>query len=177
MKIPVEQANRLKRYFLNADPFLWGVLSAKNKKKRILELQQSGLVTDYAKGSNPTYVKINRDLLLQLGIEGILEQIVVPRIQEGFKPEILRYFRECWEQGITPELVYLVRNKLYRKQTFTTIIPAEVYDGGSVDSPVVGYRDAAYIFVRITRQFNIIEGWTVFAGLWFEEIELILTEE
>jgi hypothetical protein len=174
MQIPRDQAEKLKRYFINADPFLWGVLAAKNKKGRLKELKGMGFLAAYKAGVNPVYTKINRDLLVELGIEGILNQIVVPRIQEVFRPDTLRSFRDCWEQGITPGLDYLVKNKLYRKWTFTSIIPAEVYDGWTADSLVVGYRDPAYIFVRIERQYNVIEGWTMFAGLWFEEIEPLL---
>jgi hypothetical protein len=171
----IEQDNKLKRYFLNADPFLWGILAEKNKKKRLKELKQMGFLAKYSEGSNPIYTKINQDLLVELGIKGILEQIVIPRIRKGFKVEILRYFRDCWEQGRTPEVDYLMRNKLYRRQAFTSIVSSEVREGWAVDAPIVGYRDAAFIFVRITREFNVIEGWTVFAGLWFEEIEPLLS--
>jgi hypothetical protein len=174
MEIPREKAERLKRYFTNADPFLWGVLAAKNKKKRLEELKGMGFLATYAPGGNPIYTRINRDLLVELGIEGILSKIVVPRVQEGFRPEVLRYFRDCWEQGITPGVDYLVKNELYRKYTLTSVRSAEVYEGWGADTHVAGYRYPAYIFVHIERQYNVIEGWTVFAGLWFEEIEPLL---
>ncbi|MGA2671208.1 MAG: hypothetical protein ABSF21_07350 [Dehalococcoidia bacterium] len=174
MIIPQEQAEKLKRYLINADPFLWGVLVAKNKKGRLKELKQLGFLATYSEGANPIYTKINKDLLVELGITGILEKIVVPRIQNGFKQEILRYFRDCWEQGQTPDLNYLVKNKLYHKQTIITVTTEEVYDGWGVNPPVVGHKDPAFIFVQIDRQNNFVERWTVFAGLWFEEIEPLL---
>jgi hypothetical protein len=174
MNITKEQAAKLGKYFINAAPFLWGVLRAKNKKGRLKELQEMGLLAIYSKGSNPIYTKINRDLLVELGITGILEKIVVPRIQKGFSQETLRYFRDCWEQGQTPDLNYLVKNKLYRKRTFITLTEKEQYDDWSKLPPVVGYKDAAFIFVQIETQHNFVERWTVFAGLWFEEIEPLL---
>ena len=174
MEIPREQAEKLGRYFMNASPFLWGVLKEKNKKGRLKELQEMGFLKAYVAGSNPIYTKINRDLLLELGIAGILEKIVIPRVQQGFAPEVLRRFRDSWMAGETPDLDFLVRNKLYRKTTMITVRTGEVRDDWAIDAPIVGYRDPAYIFLLIERQFNVIEGWTVFAGLWFEEIEPLL---
>lgn len=163
------QIRKLSRYFLNADPFLWGVLRSKNKKGRIKELQDSGYLSAYTKGSNPIYTRINRDLLLELGITGILKKIVEPRIQELFTLEDLRYFRDCWEQGQTPELKYLQKNKLYGKH----ILDREIREGFG-ENKVTGYRDPAFIFVQIETQFNLVQRWTVFAGLWFEEIEPLI---
>ena len=107
-------------------------------------------------------------------VDGILEKIVIPRIQNSFSQETLRYFRDCWEQGQTPDLKYLVKNKLYRKHTFTSLPTEEVYDDWTSLPPVVGYKDPAFIFVQIETQHNFVERWTVFAGLWFEEIEPLL---
>jgi hypothetical protein len=174
MNIAPEQAEKLGKYFLNADPFLWGVLVAKNKKERLQELKQMGFLTNYAPGGNPVYTKICRDLLLELGIEGILSKIVVPKIQSIFDQEILRYFRDCWGGGQTPDLKFLVKNKLYRPTNIFLPNEPEKYDDWSHLPPVVGYRDPAFIFVQINVQHNFIERWTVFAGLWFEEIQRLL---
>jgi hypothetical protein len=171
MNIAREQEEKLGKYLINADPFLWGVLTAKNKKGRLKELKDMGYLNIYSEGSNPIYTKINRDLLVELGITGILEKIVVPRIQQCFNQETLRYFRDCWEQGQTPDLNYLVKNKLYRKRTFISSPTQEVYDNWTSVPPVAGYKDPAFIFVQIETQHNFVERWTVFAGLWFEEIE------
>jgi hypothetical protein len=172
MDLSTEQSAKLGKYFINADPFLWGVLQSKNKKGRLVELKQMGFLDIYSEGSNPIYSKINRDLLVELGITGILEKIVVPRILNRFDLETLRYFRDCWEQGQTPDLNYLINHRFYRKRTF--LAQAEVYDNWSSLPPVVGYKDLAFIFVQIETQHNFVERWTVFAGLWFEEIEPLL---
>jgi hypothetical protein len=174
MDITREQAGKLGRYFINADPFIWGVLQAKNKKGRLKELREMGFLAIYSEGSNPIYSKINKDLLVELGIAGILEKIVVPRIQSSFSQETLRYFRDCWEQGQTPDLNYLVKNKLYRKKTLISLTTPEVYDSWDASPPIAGYKDPAFIFVQIETQHNFVERWTVFAGLWFEEIEPLL---
>ena len=169
MQIPREQADKLKRYFINANPFLWGVLEAKNKKGRLQELRNHGFLMGYSEGSNATYNKVTQDLLVELGIEGILERIVVPKITNGFTPEVLRYFQRCWEQGQTPDLKYLKQNKLYRTRRLGS---EHVYDSRwRSNPPIVGYKDPAFIFVQIDTQHNFVERWTVFAGLWFEEIE------
>jgi len=167
MVMPREQAEKLKRYFINADPFLWGILENKNKKGRLQELKKLGFLKGYSDGSNPTYNKVNQDILVELGIEGILERIVIPRVCNIFAPEDLRYFRRCWEQGQTPDMKYLKERRLYLRRAFSEHI---VY--GKRDEPsVVGYKDPAHIFVQIDTQHYFVERWTVFAGLWFEEIE------
>jgi hypothetical protein len=175
MDISREQADKLNKYFINADPFMWGVLQAKNKKGRLEELKQLGFLATYSEGGiQKIYSKINSDLLVELGIKGILEKIVIPKIQNGFGPEILRYFRDCWEQGQTPDLNFLNKNKLYHNQNFFTLTSQEVYDSFGPNPPVVGYKDPAFIFIQIDVQHNFVERWTVFAGLWFEEIEPLL---
>jgi hypothetical protein len=174
MEITPEQSYKMGRYFINADPFLWGVLKSKNKKGRLKELQDVGFLSIYSKGSNPIYSKINRDLLVEAGIAGILEKIVVPGIRYLFSQDTLRYFRDCWTQGQTPDIKYLTNNKLYHKQTFFTLRHPEVIEGFG-PGVVAGYKDPAFIFVQIQTQYNFVERWTVFGGLWFEEIEPLLS--
>jgi len=167
MQMTNEMEEKLKRYILNADPFLWNILSAKTKKERIIELQGLGSLKEYSLKSNYIYKKINHDLLVELGPDGIIEHIVVPCLMGQFKPEMLQYFRRCWREGDLPSLNYLKENKLYRRHIFTE---EAVRDGIGTDQ-VVGHKDRAFIFVQIDTQHEFIERWTVFAGLWFEEIE------
>lgn len=175
-----EHTEKLKRYFINADPFLWGVLQAKNKKGRIQELKKLGFLKDYADSSNATYNKINQDLLVELGIYGIIEHIVVPRVTNIFASEVLQYFHRCWDQGQNPDMKYLIEHKLYQRRTFTD---GEIHEsrGFQFDRKgfgrvfrVVGHKDPAQLFVQIDTQHTFVERWTVFAGLWFEEIEPFL---
>jgi hypothetical protein len=163
-----ETKEKLKRYLINSDPFFWNVLENKNKKGRLRELKTLGFLTNYSDRSNFTYSKISQDLLVELGVEGVLERIVVPKVKALFKPDILQYFRRCWEQGQTPTLDYLKRQRLYRKHHFTN---EATYDDGWKVPPVVGHKEPAFVFVQIDTQHDFVERWTVFAGLWFEEIE------
>ncbi len=167
VEIPKERAERIRRYFINADPFLWGVLETKNKKERLKEIKGLGFLKGYSEGGNPTYSKINQDLLVELGIDGILERLVLPRVLCQFSPEVLGYFRRCWEQGQTPDIKYLKEHKLYQRH----LLLDEFYDRG--ESRVAGHKDPAHIFVQIDTQHGFVERWTVFAGLWFEDIEPI----
>jgi len=177
MRLSKEQEEKLKRYFINADPFLWGVLEARNKKGRIRELKKQGFLENYSEGSSATYSKINRDLLVELGIEGILERIVVPRVTSAFAPDVLSYFNRCWDHGQNPDMKYLVDHQLYRKWRLGDKM---TYEGAGFQCDVtgfgrvyrvVGYKDPAQLFAQINTQHNFVERWTVFAGLWFEEIE------
>lgn len=164
MNIGKEQAEKLKRYFLNADPILWGVLETRNKKNRLKEIKNLGFLVDYSNGVNPTYDKINQDLLVELGIEGILDHIVVPQVLKRFNKEVLSALRRNWEQARTPDKKYLKEKKLYRPRRF---FPRDEWEGNRLAQP----KDPAHIFVQINTQFDYVERWTVFAGLWFEEIE------
>jgi hypothetical protein len=38
-------------------------------------------------------------------------------------------------------------------------------------------KDPALIFVDINQQLNFVDHWTVFAGLWFETIDPLLSSE
>jgi hypothetical protein len=167
LDIPREKKDKLKRYLLNADPFLWNVLESKNKKGRIQELKAMGFLAGYSDKGNPNYSRINQDLLVEIGIEGIIEFIVVPRVKALFTEEVINYFRRCWEQGQTPPLDYLRKQGLYRRRYGTR----EVYDDSWTSSPPAGYKDPSFVFVQVETQANFVERWTVFAGLWFEEIE------
>ena len=172
LEIPRETKDKLKRYLINADPFLWNVLEGKNKKERLKELKAIDYPTGYSKTANPNYSKINQDLLVEIGIEGILERIVVPRVRILFTSEIISYFRRCWEQGQTPTIDFLRKNGLYRRRYSRR----EVYEGrfDFYDEPPTGYKDPSFVFFQIETQHNFVERWTVFAGLWFEEIEPLL---
>ena len=174
LEIPRATRDKLTRYLLNADPFLWNILAARNKKKRLAELKEIGFLKNSHESSAYTYAKLNQDLLVELGIEGIIERIVVKRVEQLFDSEIRKYFRRCWEQGQTPDLKYLIKNKLYHQRTFFSVTQPEVREAFTLDPVVVGYKDPAFVFVQIETQHNFVERWTVFAGLWFEEIEPLL---
>ncbi len=170
MNIGKDQAEKLKRYFINADPFLWGVLETRNKKKRLKEIKELGFLSDYSEGSNPTYSKVNQDLLVELGIEGILERIVVPQVRNRFDKDVLSTLRRNWEHGRTPDKKYLEDNNLYKTHRFTWREERE-------DKRPLTPKGPAHIFLQIHPQHEFVERWTVFAGLWFESIEPLLDTE
>lgn len=170
MNLGRDQAEKLKRYFINAEPFLWGVLEARNKKSRLKEIKALGFLSGYSEGSNATYNKINQDLLVELGIDGILERIIVPQVRKRFDPEILHSLRRYWEQGCTPDRKYLEEKKLYQRRR---IVWREEWE----DKRQLIPKGQAHIFLQIHTQFDYVERWTVFAGLWFEEIEPALAQE
>jgi hypothetical protein len=169
MDIPRVQAEKLKRYLINADPFLWNVLDANNKKGRIKEIKAMGFLTSYSESSNPLYSKVNQDLLAEIGIDGILEKIVVPAVLKRLGKEVLRDFRLRWEQGQAPAKEYLKAKNLYRDHRFGGLDRWE-------EKRLLAPRESAFIFVEINTQYDYVERWTVFAGLWFEEFEPLLDQ-
>jgi len=169
MEIKKDIADMLKRFFLNANPFLWGVLEGRKKKERILELQDMGFLAGYSEKTKNTYDLINRDLLVELGIEGILEQIVIPGVYKRLAAENLKTLRRHWEEGQKPHISDLVKNRLY--------LPRKLGITRWEENREVLEKDPAFIFVKINEQIEFVDSWTVFAGLWFEVIEPLLTKE
>ena len=95
------------------------------------------------KFNSGTYAAVTDQLLENYGIERILRDLVVPRVSELFTEKAIDFLRSCWEAGTKPDISFL---KLYN-----------IKDG----SP----------FLEVNSQFNYVERWGEFAGLWFEEIE------
>ena len=170
LELTRETREKLRRYLINADPFLWGILDSKNKKGRLQELKSMGYLTHYPEKFNYSYNKINQDLLVEVGVEGILENIIIPKVRALFTPEVLEYFRRCWEQGQTPHIKYLREQGLYKRR----MGEREIYEDSFRYVPPSGYKDPPFIFLQIHSQQNFVERWTVFGGLWFEEIEPLL---
>ena len=135
----VKQREKLTRYLKNADRFLWG-LAGRNQKCAYNWLKSKGLNAEGA------YARVIEELLASLGIEGILKDLVVPRVAELFRPELREYLKTCWDVGTKPNISILK----YR-----------------------GLDDAnrAHPFLEINTQFDYVERWGEFAGLWFEDIE------
>jgi len=92
-----------------------------------------------------TYDDVTYDLLHNNDIGKIIEEAVIPQVTKKFTEEFLAFLRRCWEQGTLPTRADLARQKM---------------------APV-----NAYPFLEVQAQHDYIEGWGVFAGLWFEEIE------
>ena len=169
MEIARETADTLKRYFLNASPFLWGVLEARKKKERIIEIKGMGFLKGYSENSKYRYDIINQELLVELGIEGIIGCIVVPLVHKRLGLEVLKSFRRHWEQGQLPDKRYLKDNKLYRHRRIGVTRWEENRE--------VPEKDPAFIFLEINESLDFVDRWTVFAGLWFEIIDPLVTRE
>jgi hypothetical protein len=170
MEIARETADTLTRYFLNASPFLWGVLGARKKKERIIEIKGMGFLENYSETSKQKYDTINQELLVELGIEGIIGRIVVPIIYKRLGSEALTHFRRHWEQGQLPDKKYLKDNKLYRHRR---AILYQLWE----ENRMVPEKDPAFIFLEINESLDFVDRWTVFAGLWFEIIDPLITKE
>jgi len=78
--------------------------------------------------------------------------------------------RRHWEQGQTPDKEYLEKKRLYR---YYRIIWKDEWE----DKRLLLPKELAHIFVQVHPQHEYVERWTVFAGLWFEEIEPLLGSE
>ena len=90
-----------------------------------------------------SYNDVTNQLLAGYGIERIIEGIVIRRIKKLYGTDMLDVLRQCWKVGLRP--------------TISVLVPGKYGD----TSP----------FLNINIQHNYVEGWSEFAGVWFEEIE------
>ena len=169
MEISRETSDTLKRYFLNGAPFMWGVLEGRKKKEKILEIQKMGFLMNLSENTKDKYETINQALLVELGIEGIISDIVVPSVYKRLGGDNLKRFRRYWEQGQKPDIKYLRENKIYQVHRIGITRWEENH--------IVLEKDPAVIFLDINGQLDFVDQWTVFAGLWFEIIDPMLTKE
>ena len=173
MDIPMQTQEKFKRIILNSHPFLFGVLEKRNKKGRMQELQELGFLKSYSQGSNPNYSRFYEDLIKEIGVQGIIEKIIVKRLGERFTPEVLDYLRRCWYLGQLPSFDDVKKFGLFKKHPFTS----EVNTAGFGDPHIEGHKERAFVFMEINTQFDFVETWTPFAEFWFEEIEPLLGKD
>lgn len=95
------------------------------------------------------YARVAEQLMQNPGIESILRRLVIPRVKERFSDKAIEFLRNCWHAGILPDVSLLKQYNI---------------------------RDA-YPFLEINTQFDYVERWGEFAGVWFEEIEPMFTEK
>jgi uncharacterized protein RhaS with RHS repeats len=85
----------------------------------------------------------------------------------------LEFLRAHWLSGALPRwqtLQTLRAPRTVRQRLLEAAHPSELSTVGKLTGDIL---DA---FVETNNQYRYISGWTVFAGLWFEEIEPLLNE-
>jgi hypothetical protein len=174
------QREKVERYFRNADRFMWGVIPG-NKRAVFTELR--ALLKELGQDSAPipehqkaTYAMVTENLLGKLGIERILTGIVIRQVKRQFadRPGALDFLRAHWLSGTLPRWQTL--QSLRKPRT----VKQRLLDAVGSKEPEAIRRQTADIldaFVEVNTQYNYVHGWTVFGGLWFEEISPLLKED
>ena len=173
------QSEKLERYLPNSERFLWGVIPGNKEavftalRGNLKELSEDGI--SIPERQKPTYAMITASLLAKLGIEKVITEIVVAQVRRQFadRPGALDFLRAHWLSGTLPrwQTLQTLRAPRTLKQRFIeSVHPSEDALSGKQTADIL---DA---FVEINPQFKYVHSWTVFAGLWFEEIEPLLKE-
>lgn len=173
------QKEKLTRYLRNAEPFLWGVIPG--NKKVVLEALRTNLKElgedsiPLAENQKPTYSMLTDSLLAKLGIEKGIREIVAVQVRRQFddRPGALEFLRAHWLSGTLPRwqtLQTLRAPRTVKQRLLEAVHPSEPQPIRKLTGDIL---DA---FVEVNNQYNYVHGWTVFAGLWFEEIEPLLNE-
>jgi len=172
----MNESNKAKmtRYLRNADRFMWGILPGGKRevftalRKILTELGEDAslMPDDYRKA---TYATVADKLLDKLGIERILTDIVVKQVNKRLTNRVgdLEFLRAHWMSGTLPrwQTLQSLRAPRSAKQVLTEVF---VLDDKRKPVPTWDIVDS---FVEVNSQYNYVHGWTVFAGLWFDEIE------
>ena len=173
------QTDKLTRHLHNAEPFLWGVIPGGKKavlavlQTNLKELGEDSILV--AQNQKPTYSMLTDSLIAKLGIERVIIEIVARQVNRQFndRPGALDFLRAHWMSGTLPR--WKILQSLRAPKTLTQ----KFLDAVNPKTPVVVGRQTADIldaFVEVNPQYQYVHGWTVFAGLWFEEIESVLKE-
>jgi len=146
----IAQQGKLERYFKNASRFLWGLGGGKNQKEVYPWLRTKGKKL-WGHGfdfKNGSYHDVQEQLLQNPGIEKLLKGLIVSEVKKKFSDQALAFLQLSWNAGTLPMTSYLKQYNILN----------------------------AYPFLEINNQFNYVERWGEFAGVWFEEIEPYLRE-
>lgn len=173
------QSEKLERYVLNSERFLWGVIPGNKDvvftalRGNLKELGEDGI--SIPERQKPTYAMITASLLAKLGIEKVITEIVAAQVRRQFadRPGALDFLRAHWLFGTLPRwqtLVTLRAPRTVKQRLLEVVHPSEPEP---IRRQIGDILDA---FVEVNSQYQYVHGWTVFAGLWFEEIESLLSE-
>ena len=139
-----KQEAKLERYFKNTGGVFWGLVPGNNQKEIYQWLRDKG----YGGISGP-YGNVIRRFLEDPGIEGIISEIIIPRIEDRFSREAMKRLRNCWKAGSVPD---------------------------DKDLQYLKAHDYTSPFIEVDEDSGLYK-WSVFAGLWFEEIEKMHEQE
>lgn len=142
----------LERRFLNARRFMWGIpLAAKGVKEPRNQPQVYDWLEKIAKkkgfrfdpADRGSYSDVERQLLREPRIDGLIRDVIVPTLNDLFTPDKLDFLRKYWMAGKLPDMTSLT---------------------------ISGIEDPTP-FLDVNRQARSVDGWSEFAAVFFEEIE------
>ncbi len=173
------QSEKLERYLRNSEWFLWGVIPGNKEavftalRGNLKELGEEGI--SIPERQKPTYAMITESLLAKLGIEKVITEIVVAQVRRRFadRPGALDFLRAHWLSGTLPRWQTLQSLRAPRTIKRRILNAVDPKDATVKRQQTLDILDA---LVEVNNQYNYVSGWTVFAGLWFEEIEPLLKE-
>ncbi len=173
------QKEKLERYFRNADRFMWGVIPG-DKRTTLATLrallgelgEDSTVVPDHTKA---TYAMIIEILISKIGIERIVTQIVPELVRRQFadRSTALDFLRTHWMSGSLPswQILQSLRAPKRIKQRIIDAVASKATTAKRKQT-----SDILDAFFDVNTQYDYVHRWTVFAGLWFEEIEPLLNK-
>ena len=156
--------DKLKRYLHNASYFLWGACGYKKDKN------QGGIydwiserVTGFPYNSmgKATYDEATNWLIDNIGIEGIIKQIILPYLKEKLSPNELEFLRRCWKGGKLPTGARIEAHNLLVSEE-DKIDQNEFYNHCG-ETHILEFYSSEPKFVQCWGQLGY--------GLWWEEIE------
>lgn len=99
---------------------------------------------------NRPYDEVTSQLLVNPGIEKLVEDIIIPRVHALFSDDIIEDLRAHWLNGYKPDEMFLKRYRLNKETAFPFLIVSE--------------------FTHNNYSRQNVDGWGEFATVWFEWI-------
>ena len=156
---------------------MWGVIPGGKEavltvlRANLKEMGEDGI--SIPERQNSTYTMFTDSLLAKLGTARVITEIVAGQVRRQFadRPGALDFLRAHWLSGTLPRWQTLQTLRLPRT------VKERFLEAAHPSEPLPMRKQTADIldaFLEVNPQYKYVHGWTVFAGLWFEEIEPLL---
>lgn len=138
-----KQKEKLGRYLRNSSRFLWGFGKGLRQAATYAWLKEE---YGYEFDSKKSYSFVTKQLVdsKEVGIERLINEVIIPHVKKRYGDDVLKSLHRYWHECVLPDYSFVIVNYL---------------------------KGNAYPFLEINNQYEYVERWGEFAGIWFEEIE------
>jgi hypothetical protein len=143
-----DQGKRLIHYFKHADRFLFG-LKDLGQRDMYKWLERKGFVDDMGRRYSGAYKKVEDEMVDNQGIKRIIDDLVLPLVDEMFLKEDIEYLWDLWKQGKVPKEDLEEKGMKYKTHP---------------------YGGCSFLEMRRAEDGTPVYRWTDWAKMYFSEL-------